>query len=204
MIMELTKEYLKTWYTENKWSMAMIAHDNDVSITTVLYWMKKSGIPRRAQKRSVMTRRYLKKRYIKDGWSLKMIAAEKGVSHPTVLYWLVKYGIPRRQSGNPNERRKPGGGLAKEHLEKRYLENLWTLDMIAAELHTSAGSVWLAMKDYGIPRRKSGFQPAFNITKEYLERRYVKDGLSETMIANELNVGRGSIHYRLKKFGIHE
>lgn len=91
--------------------------------------------------------------------------------------------------------------ISKEQLKNLYQkENLTTFE-IADKLGCCQATIWKKLKEFNIKLRLPGVERV-NLTKEQLEDLYINKKLSTWSIERKLNISRGTIHRKLKKFNI--
>lgn len=92
--------------------------------------------------------------------------------------------------------------ISKKELKKLYLEEEMSSNEIADESGCSKRTILKRLRKYNIPRRKPGPKRRDDLTKELLERLYIKEELSTREIADKLDTGRSTVYSKLKKYNI--
>lgn len=97
----------------------------------------------------------LRQLYWVDGLSLRQVAKRFGVKQPTICRAMRDRGIPRRTpNGKLSDRER-----SREFLQELYLDEGWTVAMIARHLGVSHSTVYGHLVSLQIPRRSRGCRP---------------------------------------------
>ena len=128
--------------------------------------------------RSHKFRRLLTEEWLAPRWNggtpICEIAREAGCCTSTILRYVSRFGLLTR----PPRKGHQGWDevLTPEFLEAAYVEDRMSVEQIAADVGTTAGTVSRWLINYGIPRR--GHEPGIDnllyediLTAEFLERR---------------------------------
>jgi predicted DNA-binding protein YlxM (UPF0122 family) len=150
--------------------------------------------------------------YVAEQRSIRDIAAIEHVSTRAIYDALIHYDIPRRPAGFQNKRPQPKHTPFNEAaLRRLYLEEERSIRNIAALYEVSTRSVYDALSNYRIPRRKAGQQrPAPNVItfgnsvldKATLQRLYQEDGQSIAAIAASIACAPSRIRNALVRWDI--
>lgn len=92
--------------------------------------------------------------------------------------------------------------IPEKDLRELYLEKEMSSNKIADKFGCSKSTILKRLKKYNIPRRKKGPKRRDDITKEILEKLYIKEELSTREIAEKLDTGRSTVYSKLKKYEI--
>jgi predicted DNA-binding protein YlxM (UPF0122 family) len=92
--------------------------------------------------------------------------------------------------------------IPEKELRELYLEKEMSSNELADEFSCSKRTILKRLREYNIPRRKPGLERRDDITKEVLEKLYIREELSTREIAGKLDTGRSTVYRKLKKYEI--
>lgn len=91
--------------------------------------------------------------------------------------------------------------ISKEEFRNLYENKKLTTFQIANYYGCCQATIWKKLKEFGIKARLPGIKRV-KITKKELKNLYLNKNLSTWKIESKLNIPRGTIHRKLKEFGI--
>ncbi len=91
--------------------------------------------------------------------------------------------------------------LSKEQLKKLYLKEKLTTYEISDKIGCCQATVWKRLKLFKIKSRPSNVLKV-NLSKKELHKLYIKEKLSTWRIEKKTGMPRGTVHKKLKEFGI--
>lgn len=117
----------------------------------------------------------LKELYLESDLSERKCAKILGCSHTTITRALIEYKIPTKVYGSGKRKYTI---LPKDVLIKLYQERGLTISECADELGTQNNTIHFSLLKHDIPLRNPNHVPIYNISKEWLEQKHIKDGLT--------------------------
>jgi transposase len=156
----IDRETLVDGYVHRGRTLVEVGDELGVSSSTVLRWLRRHEIPRRAsgprtdrrsyqQPSEVLTRRFLLRTYQRRGMSAHQIADHIGFSKDTVVRYLRHYGFPVTPGYRGGA--QPRFVLNPEEISRLRHQGLTVVE-IAERLGCSKRTVERAISCYGIER----------------------------------------------------
>lgn len=192
---EIPKNVLEHLYVKECKPACEIARNLGVKPNVVYSRLREYGIARRTRRIDLPVK-VLEQKYVVEKKTAAEVAKELGVDAMLVNSNLHRAGIPVRQTNN-----KPRIRISKEDLVRMYQKEGLTISDIGRKLRCDPSLVWRRLKKYNIQRRNSGTVSRTIISKEVLQRMYVDEQKSASMIAREMGCSGGTVLNRLKEYG---
>ena len=155
----IPKEVLDEMYTKKGMGKGAIAKKLNVSPTTVLNRLIEYNIETRSISEAMMgmrkiniPKKELEEMYNEKGIGTPEIARKLNTTSSTVRRYLIQYNIPMRSSSSYRET-----NISKEVLNKKYINEMKTMDEIAVEFNVSRRAIGKKIKKFGIPARPTLF-----------------------------------------------
>lgn len=147
-------ERARAMYLERRMTMAQIAEQLDVSISSVRNYLDAAGVDRRAGGGARDPEKVDRavSMYTGGGATLSEIGAALGASQATVASWLRSRGVERRRGRRPAPQTVMAQAIALD-------EQGLTRQQIAEQLGVAPGTVRRWMRQAGRPARKPGRRP---------------------------------------------
>jgi hypothetical protein len=137
----------------------------------------------------------LRRLYVSERLGLEDIALRYHVSDWTVRVWL---NIEQIHRSRPTRRRL----LSAKRLRRLYVDQGLTIEQIARREHVAPNTVWYALRDYGIPRRRGGHPIPPRPSDDELRRRYVDEDWSIRQLAAHFKASYTTARLWLRAAGI--
>ena len=192
---KIPKDVLEQLYVKERRSAYDIAKELGVKSNVVYSRLREYGIATRTRRIDLPVK-VLEQKYLVEKKTAAEIAEELGVDASLVNTNLHRAGIPVRLTNN-----KPRIIISKESLVRMYQNGGLSISDIGHKIGCHPSIVWRRLKKYGIPRRNSGTTSRTIITKEALQRMYVNERKSPTVIAREIGCSDVTVWNRLKEYG---
>lgn len=132
----IRKELLEELYLDKRLTLKQIAQKLGKGYSTIHYWMKKHGIPRRPSpsKTFPIPKETLLDLYWKKKLNTKQIAKLYQCDDETIRKKLIKFGIQRR-SNSESKTKYPKTSFSGDLVEKAYILGLRTGDFYVKRNH---------------------------------------------------------------------
>lgn len=196
---DLPRDMLVKMYVDEKMAADQIADRMGVGKHLVYRNLERYGIPKRptnSEKRMAEPdKQTLEQMYVQGRMTVPDIGRELGCSKYTVYRCLEKHGIRRRKSG-PLLKQE----ITERELRLLYEERWWSTKRVAEHFGVRPHSIVPRLHKFGITvrgRRLTGV-----LTRDLLERLYVKDGRPAEEIAETYNTLPDTVNSYLKRFGL--
>ncbi len=192
---DIPRDTLEQLYLGEHKSAVEIAKELGLNASVVYSRLCEYGIATRTRRIDLPVK-VLEQKYLVEKKTAAEIAKDLGVDAHLVNTNLHRAGIPVRPTNN-----KPRVIIPKEDLVRMYEKEGLTASDIGRKFGCHPVLVWRRLKKYGIPRRNSGTISRTIISKETLQRMYVDERKSASMIAREWGYSEGTVLKRLEEYG---
>ena len=192
---DIPRDTLERLYREEGKTVAEIAKETGHNAGVVYSRLREYGIATRTRRIDLPVK-VLERKYLVEKKTAAEIAKGFGVTANLVIANLHRAGIPVRSTNN-----KPRTIIPKEDLVRLYQNEGLTAPDIGRRLGCHPATVWKYLKKYGIPRRNSGTISRTIISRETLQRMYVNERKSLSVIAREMGCSDTAVRNRLKEYG---
>jgi transposase len=193
----LKKSLLQKLYVKEKKSTYTIAKILGCSHSTIRDYCKKYGIklrPSQTGKLKGLNKATVKKLYLNEQKSINKIAKMLDCSPSSILYQCKRYGIKLRP------RMKVIKGLNKSTLQRLYVKEDKSINMIAVKFKCSYSVIEYRCRKYGIQLR--GRRIIKGLNNSVLQKLYVEEGKTVREIAKIIGCSREPIRLKCKQFGV--
>lgn len=139
--------------------------------------------------------------YLNKKFSERKCARIFGCTHGAISRAIIESKIPKRIYGNGVRKRTI---IQKSILVELYQAGNLTISECAKRIGTTNNIVHLSLLEHNIPLRDPNHIPVYNIPREWLEQKYITEGLSLEACADIIGCTHHTIASELNRNGIEQ
>src|SRR3989344_3026856 len=203
---KISKGELEELYLGQKLPMSKLAERFDCAKNTIGYWMNFYGVKPRTTSEAVKLFVKDKKVDILKGELIDLyknkrllpskIAEKYNCKLCTILDRLKEYGIKIRPSNGTKLK------ITKKELKDLYEKQKLSTFEIAERYNCCQATIWKRLGSFGIKARTPHSLNSNVPSKQELIKFYIDKGLSTWAIEKQFGFSRGTVHRKLKEYGI--
>jgi len=209
------EEWLRKEYHDKEKTQQEVAEAAGCSKATIKRWMKRLDVPRRSLSEAnadgdiakLRDEDWLREHYFNNDLSARQIAKKIDSNNVSVLKWIDNHGIERKHRSEVMSDGDVEKLHSKDWLEQEYSKKERPATDIADECGVDSDTVYIWLRKHDLEVRTTAESRYGGVcqklqNKDWLQEKYIHQGLSTRQIADLLNVGKSTVTHWMREHDI--